>query len=282
MWVHWHSKMKVAYKYALILTVASFLVSACSKAEAGEEDVPQYCQQFKNLEMPSKYVQGGVVKYNVLTPPGFREDGGEKYCVIYLLHGAGDDNNAWLSSPQDRGGQKSLASQMLSAVQDGTIPKTVVVMPDAGMSFYMGEFEDFFYKEMLPEVEKKFCVDSRRGCRAVAGLSMGGFGAAYYALKYPDMYCYAYTMSMAAFEPLYSLAAGQKDKSVFPHITIVNGNSDATVGKAPDEFYAYIKELGLDCDFENWYGTHDWRFWGECIPKFLSRIGAEFKNTVKN
>lgn len=263
---------------ALSILAASFLTFSCGKQEkAGDDDNPEYCIQYRNLEMPSKYVAGGVVKYNVLTPPGYKEDGSEKYCVIYLLHGAGDDNNAWLSSPQDRGGQKSLAAQMLAAVQEGVIPKTVVIMPDAGMSFYMGEFEDFFYKEFLPEVEKKFNVDSRRGCRAVAGLSMGGFGSAYYALKYPEMYCYAYTMSMAAFEPLYSLAADAGDKSALPFIMVVNGNSDGTVGKAPDEFYEYIRDLGLDCEFENWYGTHDWRFWGECIPKFLSRIGTEFK-----
>lgn len=269
------------FKLAILILAATLPVISCEKPDDGGDDAPEYCMQIKNLEMASKYVAGGVVKYNVLTPPGYKEDGSEKYCVIYLLHGAGDDNNAWLSSPQDRGGQKSLASQMLAAVKEGVIPKTVVIMPDAGLSFYMGEFETFFFEEFVPTVEKKYQIDSRRGCRAVAGLSMGGFGSAYYALKYPDMFCYAYTMSMAAFEPLYSLAAEPRDKSIFPYIAVVNGHADTTVGKAPDEFYEYINDLGLNCEFESWYGTHDWRFWGECIPKFLKKIGAEFLKTKK-
>lgn len=269
--------MKRFFHIAISVLILAAGVS-CSGEKDKKDDAPAYCHQYKNLEMTSKYVDGGVVKYNVLTPPNFDPNGKEKYCVIYLLHGAGDDNTAWLASPQERGGQKALATQMLSAVQAGIIPNTVVVMPDGKMSFYMGGFEDFFYKEFMPEVEKKFGIDSRRECRAVAGLSMGGFGSAYYGLKYPEYYCYVYTMSQAAMEPLYTLAY-EADKSRLPYFYIVNGTADATVGKSPDQFYEYIKGLGIKCEFENWGGGHDWKFWGECIPKFLEKIGAEFKKT---
>ena len=104
---------------------------------------------------------------------------------------------------------------------------------------------------------------------------MGGFGAAYYGLKHPDKFCYVYTMSQAAMEPLYTLA-DNADKGALPFIFVANGTTDQTVGKGPDEFYEYIKAAGLRCGFENWLGGHDWKFWGECAPKFLRQIGEEF------
>jgi len=255
------------------------VLTSCDKPKKDDgEKKMSICQQYKNLEIESQYVEGGKVKYNVLTPPDFNPFGDEKYCVIYLLHGAGDDNTAWLDSPQNRGGQKSLASQMYTAVGSGIIPKTVVVMPDAGMSFYMGDFEEFFYKELMPTVEKKFNVDSRRECRAVAGLSMGGYGSAYYGVKYPDYFCYVYTMSMANGGDLFKYYAEQNiDK--LPPFFVVNGDSDATVGKAPEEFVAMMESIGIKCGYDHWLGGHDWKFWGECIPKFLEKIGEEFNKT---
>jgi len=271
--------MKLFRSFTLIALMSAALLTSCEKEKGnGGEEQMSICQQYKNLEIESEYVEGGKVKYNVLTPPNFDPFGEEKYCVIYLLHGAGDDNTAWLDSPQNRGSQKSLASQMYSAVKEGIIPKTVVVMPDAGMSFYMGDFEEFFYKELVPQVEKKFNVDSRKECRAVAGLSMGGYGSAYYGVKYPDYYCYVYTMSMASNNELFQWYAEQ-NKAKLPPFFVVNGEQDSTVGKSPESFVEMMAGIGITCGYESWLGGHDWKFWGECIPKFLEKIGAEFKKT---
>lgn len=263
-----------------IATVAIF--SSCNKEPEQKEEKLTICLQYKNLEIKSNIMkdkQGNsmVMKYNVLTPPSFSPDT-EKYNVLYLLHGYGDDNNAWLDSPQNRGGQPSLASQMYQAVRDGVISKTVVVMPDGLTNFYMGEWEQYFYEELVPTVEKQFSIDGKRERRVIAGLSMGGFGSAYHALAHPDFYCAVYTMSMASSDDWFGALAVEAQKNgILPAIYVVNGDSDATVGKAPEGFCAKLEELDIPYEYDHWFGGHDWKFWGECIPKFLSWFGEKLE-----
>jgi pimeloyl-ACP methyl ester carboxylesterase len=83
--------------------------------------------------------------------------------------------------------------------------QVIIVSPNAGgnpATCWNGYFnmpgwayEDFFYKEFLPYIEKTYRVKGDKRHRAIAGLSMGGGGTASYAQRYPDMYCAAYAMS---------------------------------------------------------------------------------------
>lgn len=269
-----------AFVAAVLFTAPLFL--SCSKEDQKEDEELTVCMQYKNLEIKSKIMkdknnQPLVMKYNVLTPPSFNPNT-EQYNVLYLLHGYGDDNNAWLDSPQSRGGTASLASQMFQAVRDGVITKTVVVMPDGLTNFYMGDWETYFYEELVPEVEKKFSIDGKRSRRVIAGLSMGGFGSAYHALAHSDFYCAVYTMSMASSDDMFGYLAAEAQKSgTLPSIFVVNGDSDATVGKAPEGFCSKLESLGIPFQYDHWMGGHDWKFWGECIPKFLEFFGEELK-----
>lgn len=270
-------------RFGHILLLALSLVSvACGKQgdDNGEQETG-YCIQLKDQVIKST-ILGHDVKYNVLLPPDYSTSG--SYKVIYLLHGMGGDNSDWC-------GKTRLAGEMRSAVVNGTIPKTVVVMPQAWNLFYMDaadykkymsyfgglgeDYESFFFKEFIPAIEKQFNVDPARGNRAIAGLSMGGFGAAYYGIRHPEMFCYVYTMSQAAMEPLYSLVA-DSDKNALPFIFVANGTEDKTVGEAPQQFHEYLKSQNARCGYEGWGGGHDWKFWGECVPKFLAKIGEEF------
>ena len=278
---------KFSLKYlalAAFLSLPAFV--SCNKEPVEEEEELTICMQYKNLEIKSAIMKDNnknplTMKYNVLTPPSF-DPNKEKYNVLYLLHGYGDDNTAWLDSPQSRGGTASLASKMYQAVKDGVITKTVVVMPDGLTSFYMGDWEEYFYKELMPEVEKKFNIDGRRERRVIAGLSMGGFGSAYHALKYSDMYCAVFTMSMASSDDMFKYFAEEaKKKGTLPSIYVVNGDSDATVGKAPEGFVAALQSIGIEPKYDHWMGGHDWKFWGECIPKFIEFFGEEFKKNQK-
>lgn len=254
---------------------AAALALGCSKPSEGGNDLKECCSTHKSLDLDSR-VMGSRMRYSVLLPPDFDFSGKEKYYILYLLHGYGDNETSWIDKPSAEGGQKSIATVMDEALAGGSIPRTVVIMPDGQVSFYKGDWEKYFYSELMPFVEKKFHIDSRRECRAIAGLSMGGFGAAYHALSHPELYCYAFTMSQAGGADLNALAAkAEKDK--LPYFYITNGDSDTVVGKAPDEFYALLQQYGIKSEFEHWPGGHTWKFWGECIPKFINKIGEEFK-----
>ena len=135
-------------------------------------------------------ILGTQMKYSIYLPEGW--DGQTTMPVIYLLHGAGDDQNSWL----DKGNMAALTS---TAIENGELGKVAVVTPDAQLTFYCNEYENYFFEELVPAIEGMFNVGKDKSKRAVGGLSMGGFGTLYYAVKHPEMFCCAYAMSPAVY-----------------------------------------------------------------------------------
>lgn len=140
---------------------------------------------------------GATVKYNVYLPDGYKT--GTQYPVLYLLHGFTDTYTAW----KDKGGMQTVADELIAS---GEMVPMVVVMPNAGgpevYETWNGYFnmpgwnyEDFFFGEFLPEVEKKYNCGGAKGRRAVSGLSMGGGGSLVYAQRHPELFSSCYAMS---------------------------------------------------------------------------------------
>ena len=140
---------------------------------------------------------GATVKYNVYLPDGYKA--GTQYPVLFLLPGFTDTYTAW----KDKGGLQTVADELIAS---GEMVPMVVVMPNAGgpevYETWNGYFnmpgwnyEDFFFGEFLPEVEKKYNCGGAKGRRAVSGLSMGGGGSLVYAQRHPDLFSSCYAMS---------------------------------------------------------------------------------------
>ena len=140
---------------------------------------------------------GATVKYNVYLPNGYKAE--NHYPVLYLLHGFTDTYTAW----KDKGGLQTVADELIAS---GEMVPMVVVMPNAGgpevYETWNGYFnmpgwnyEDFFFGEFLPEVEKKYNCGGAKGRRAVSGLSMGGGGSLVYAQRHPELFSSCYAMS---------------------------------------------------------------------------------------
>lgn len=137
-------------------------------------------------------------KYAIYLPPGY-EGTDRSYPVLYLLHGGGDDHTGWVQFGQ----VQHIADK---AIADGLAGPMIIVMPDANTTKrgYFNQpdgsfnYEDFFFKELVPHIEKTYRVRSERRYRAVAGLSMGGGGTIYYALHQPDMFAAACPLSASA------------------------------------------------------------------------------------
>ena len=136
-------------------------------------------------------------KYNVYLPDGY--DARESYPVIYLLHGLYGDYSNWVNS----GRMKDVADALIAS---GELRPVLIVMPNAGASDVHGyqngyfnvqdwPYEDFFFQEFLPAVERKYHCGDSKGQRAIAGLSMGGGGAIVYAQRHPDLFSSSYGMS---------------------------------------------------------------------------------------
>jgi len=114
--------------------------------------------------------------FNVLLPDDY-ETSTRRYPALYLLHGYGDDQNAW--------------AFMTNLSSYGSHHNVIIVMPDASRSFYVNsaadpkaKFEDYIVKDLIHFVDGTFRTIPLPRSRAVAGLSMGGYGAAFLGLKY--------------------------------------------------------------------------------------------------
>ena len=131
-------------------------------------------------------------RVRVLLPTGYADARRRRYPVLYLLHGAGDDAGAWTRSGD---------AEQLTAGKP-----LIVVMPDGGRggwytNWYRGgrggppAWETYHVDQLLRLVDRRFrTVAARRG-RAIAGLSMGGFGALSYAARHPDRFAAAASFS---------------------------------------------------------------------------------------
>ncbi len=151
---------------------------------------------FDNLSMPSKILKSDR-KYAVYLPPDY-ETSQRSYPVLYLLHGHGDDQTGWVQF-----GEVLLITD--KAISEGTATPMVIVMPDANtdhigyLNGIKGEwqYEDFFFQEFIPYIEKKYRIKSEKRFRAIAGLSMGGEGTLIYAIHHPELFSSACPLSAA-------------------------------------------------------------------------------------
>jgi S-formylglutathione hydrolase FrmB len=130
----------------------------------------------------------------VLLPAGYSAHPRRRYAVLYLLHGAIDNYTSWTV----KGDAERLTARY----------PLIVVMPDSGPSggytnWYNGgaggppEWETYHIDQLIPWVDAHFRTRAARAERAVAGLSMGGFGAMSYAARHPDLFAAAASFSGA-------------------------------------------------------------------------------------
>jgi enterochelin esterase family protein len=139
-------------------------------------------------------------RMHVYTPPGY-DAGKDRYPVLYLLHGGGDEDSGW--STVGRAGfildnliAQKKARPMLVVMPNGSLPR-----PPAGAS--RAEMQDRFTNELLkdvvPHVEKNYRVLTGRDNRALAGLSMGGGQTLRVVTTHPDQFAYVAVWSAGLF-----------------------------------------------------------------------------------
>ena len=153
-------------------------------------------QLLENEVLQSK-VLGKAVNYAVYLPPDYHSSQ-RSYPIVYLLHGYTDNHTGWTQFGE-------IAYLLDDAIAPTEVTPMIVVMPDAGVSWYVDNFdgsvkyEEFFIREFLPIVEKTYRTRNDRRYRGIAGLSMGGYGSLLYALKHPDLFSAVAPLSAALY-----------------------------------------------------------------------------------
>ncbi|MEV6301569.1 alpha/beta hydrolase family protein [Actinoplanes sp. NPDC051861] len=224
----------------------------------------------------------------VLLPGG---DAADPPPLLYLLHGLTDDHSAWsrYSSVERYASERGIA----------------VVMPQVHRSFYANEaygmrFWDFLSAELPETVHRFFRVSARREDTYVAGLSMGGYGAMKWALREPERFAAAATLSGAldlAYIQEHDLrphmralvarvfadrhvAGGDEDlmhlvrvadRAVLPRLILRCGTDDYLLAQNR-RFVAACGTAGVDLDTEFAPGGHTWDYWDTQLPGVLDRL----------
>jgi S-formylglutathione hydrolase FrmB len=169
-----------------ILVLLGLLISWQASAQLGT---------LKESLITKSKLLGQEVAYSVYLPADY-DHSNRRYPVLYLLHGYSDDETGWAQF----GEAHLIAGRMM---QTGEVPPMIIVMPDAGVTWYLNSqdgkvrYEDFFTQEFIPHIEGKFRTRNAKEFRAIAGLSMGGYGALLMALKHPSLFAAAAPLSAA-------------------------------------------------------------------------------------
>ncbi|HVC92402.1 MAG TPA: alpha/beta hydrolase-fold protein [Pirellulales bacterium] len=202
---------------------------------------------------------GGKRKMVVYTPPGYAPD--RKYPVLYLLHGAGDNETGW----QRRGVANVILDNLYA---EGKLAPMIVVMPNGSLRSPGNDrgrgrdnaFENDLLHDILPYVESNYAAQPDAGHRAIAGLSMGGGQAISIGLAHLDTFAWVGGFSSALFGPQAELIGDGTNRKQLRLLWLSCGNADRLI----DGSKALHDALEQEQVPHIWHvdaGSHAWPVW---------------------
>ena len=235
--------------------------------------------------------------YRVVLPVNYNNSNEKTfYPVVYLLHGLTGHFNNWT----DRTKLAEYAAKY----------NFIIVTPEGNNGWYTDsssvpndKYESYIIQELIPEVDKKYRTLKDKNHRAIAGLSMGGYGSIKFGLKYPEMFSLVGSFSGALGAGTWTEKTlgknGAAAQSILGVFGIENSQTRLTndvfkiVREMPADKIKTLPFLYVDCGTEDFLfqnnrdfadllvekkvphefrqlpGIHDWRFWNSQVQEFL-------------
>ncbi|HKB67160.1 MAG TPA: alpha/beta hydrolase family protein [Pyrinomonadaceae bacterium] len=262
----------------------------------------------QTIQFESKLV-GKSLPYNVLLPVNYDQPNTrtKRYPVIYLLHGLTGHYTNWLEKTK---------------LVDYTAPyEFIIVMPEGNDGWYTDsatvptdKYESYILQELIPDVEKRFRASSDAGSRAIAGLSMGGYGALKFGVKYPQQFVFVASMSGAlgaaswtesdlkglefiwrslqsVYGPESSPTRAANDLgrlyrdlpaasvASLPYIYLDCGTEDQLL-QVNRDFVAILMTRKIPHEYRQLPGTHSWTYWDSQVQEVLRIAAKRFSKSL--
>ena len=256
-------------------------------------------------------ILGKEVAYSIYLPADYGKSN-RRYPVLYLLHGLGDDETGWTQF----GEAHQIADK---AIQNGDATSMIIAMPNGGVNWFINsvdgktKYEDFFIKEFIPFIDANYRTRNRKNYRAIAGLSMGGYGTLIMATKHPELFAAAAPLSAGVrtneevingsqewWDSEMAILFGNnlkgKDRINEAYLKnsilniIANGNRDELkevryyIDCGDDDFlikgnmalHAAMIDKQIQHEFRIRDGVHSWTYWRESLPEVLKFVSESF------
>jgi len=215
-------------------------------------------------------------QFYIYTPPGYDNNTNEKYPVLYILHGGGEDERGWAAQ-----GKTDLILDNLIAEQKAE--QMIVVMPDGNVDIPgFGEnslkmFEAELKQCIIPFVEKNYMAETDSENRALAGLSMGGIQTLYVGLKNTQLFSYLGVFSSGWIMPMQKDIADIQYEFIKNNLDMIKSNLKLLwIAMGGKEDIAYnncqimlskFNEMNIKYTYSEYPGGHTWPVWRNNLYK---------------
>jgi enterochelin esterase-like enzyme len=230
-------------------------------------------------------------RVTIYTPPNY-ESSNEKYPVLYLLHGMGGDEEAWIalgrtSQIMDNLIAQGKAKPMIVVMTNGNVAQEAAP-GESSLGLYKptmqlentmdGKFEETF-PDVIKFIESNYRVNADKANRAIAGLSMGGYHSLHISRYYPNTFDYVGLFSAAimpsqttspAYADFESTLQKQKDNG-YKLYWIAMGKTDFLY-KSGVEYREKLDQIGMKYQYRESEGGHTWTNWRDYLSEFVPML----------
>jgi len=219
--------------------------------------------------------------FYMYTPPGYDLNTTEKYPVLYILHGGGEDQRGWAT----QGKTDLIIDNLIS--QKKAVPM-VVIMVDGNLPLNgFGEetlkvFEKELKQSIIPFVEQNYRVKTDANSRALAGLSMGGIQTLYAGVNNTDLFSYLGVFSSGWIQPMQKELAESQYLFMKNHADKINSNlklfwisqggKEDIAWKNCQTMISNFDEMKIKYTYSEYPGGHSWPVWRNNLFNFAQQL----------
>ena len=292
--------MKKYLTIAVMLMASTMLLDA---QEVKEQDPAAHKARVFPIPVEHLYFHSEVLgvdkNFSVMLPKSYSKETERRYPVVYMLHGAGENDWEWANIPV-----QMISEAITMVTNDGSAAECIVVFPNANEAGHMGYFnqdgwkyEDYFFNELMPLIDARYRTIPDKGHRAIGGLSMGGGGSFNYGMRHPELFSSVYAISAAvsptAFEPKEELPdvlpSTMDGGSYTPeqieaakHVYFVlDCGDDDFLFDANVATYQLMKKNGMNVQFRSYDGAHASYYWYDALRRALVYFTRHFEDQCK-